>query len=651
MTQPLAVGSVLGGRYRITEHLVTSADQNLVFLGADQVLNRRVTILVASREDAAQVATSARELATGERQDDVQVLDLGLSEGRTYLIAGGGPDPDVLLGLAYPQEVFVEPFQTDTLGSEIFGEARRGEAHRYEDDEDYYSDLDRQLRADEEQSRRRPGILNRISDRLTERIRPADGTAAKAAAAASALAAADAATRARVEEVKAREEREASEQADAQQAEPRPRDELTQEPDPTESVAVVQADGATDAPTANEAADAPTETQADASETLEDAAATPSTETRAPAPTHPEEPSADTAASWRADVAAATVAATGAEPAPRTRPAPRRALPAFTPLSTTPGTEGGETPAASSGESPDASRAPLTPIASLAPDALPRAAEAAARPAVAPVPDHVHDAEAGSRAEAPEGSGGRSKWLLPLLILLGLLAAVALGFLLLNQNLRAVPAAESSSPAAPPAASSSPASSPAETATSPAESETQSPAESAAPAASSPAATGDASSSETAPAGRPRAAGVARSVPDMPSLEDAHDGELGSLVDGDTSTAWQSYTYTRPNFGGYVASMDLAVALEEPARVNEVVVDHAGGSGGAFTVLLADSPDGENAREVGQGTFDADRAVVPVEADDPAAGHVILRITSLPRLEAGGGERPYGLRLTEVTVR
>ena len=124
MPQPISVGAVLGGRYRITEHVVTSADQDMVFLGADQVLNRRVTVLVASRENATQVASSARELATGERTDDVQVLDLGLSEGRTYLIAGGGPDPDVLLGLAYPQEVYVEPFQTDTLGSEIFGESR-----------------------------------------------------------------------------------------------------------------------------------------------------------------------------------------------------------------------------------------------------------------------------------------------------------------------------------------------------------------------------------------------------------------------------------------------------------------------------------------------------------------------------------------------
>ena len=39
MPQPIAVGAVLGGRYRITQHVVTSADQDMVFLGTDQVLN------------------------------------------------------------------------------------------------------------------------------------------------------------------------------------------------------------------------------------------------------------------------------------------------------------------------------------------------------------------------------------------------------------------------------------------------------------------------------------------------------------------------------------------------------------------------------------------------------------------------------------
>ena len=216
MPQPIAVGAVLGGRYRITQHVVTSADQDMVFLGTDQVLNRRVTVLVASRENATQVASSARELATGERTDDVQVLDLGLSEGRTYLIAGGDPDPDVLLGLAYPQELYVEPFQTDSLGSELFGESRTGDPHAYDDDEAYYTDLDRRLRADEDEAQRRPGFLNRLSERLAERVRPSDGTAAKAAAGASALAAADAATRKQQEERERaeREAREAEERAE-----------------------------------------------------------------------------------------------------------------------------------------------------------------------------------------------------------------------------------------------------------------------------------------------------------------------------------------------------------------------------------------------------------------------------------------------------
>ena len=218
MPQPIAVGAVLGGRYRITQHVVTSADQDMVFLGTDQVLNRRVTVLVASRENATQVASSARELATGERTDDVQVLDLGLSEGRTYLIAGGDPDPDVLLGLAYPQELYVEPFQTDSLGSELFGESRTGDPHAYDDDEAYYTDLDRRLRADEDEAQRRPGFLNRLSERLAERVRPSDGTAAKAAAGASALAAADAATRKQQEE-RERAEREAAERAERERKE------------------------------------------------------------------------------------------------------------------------------------------------------------------------------------------------------------------------------------------------------------------------------------------------------------------------------------------------------------------------------------------------------------------------------------------------
>lgn len=65
MSHPIDVGSVLGGRYKVTATVLTSHDQDLVLDGVDQVLNRPVSILVAGPGNAEQVAQSAREVATG----------------------------------------------------------------------------------------------------------------------------------------------------------------------------------------------------------------------------------------------------------------------------------------------------------------------------------------------------------------------------------------------------------------------------------------------------------------------------------------------------------------------------------------------------------------------------------------------------------
>lgn len=150
MPQSVDVGSVLGGRYKVTAHVLASADQDLVLEGVDQVLNRPVSILVAAPANASQVAASAREIATGERPGSMQVLDLGISEGQTYLVTNQAPAPD-LLDLVITQDApYVEPFFTDTLGSEIFGRPRSTEPHVYDDDEEYY----------EEQEARRPVLPN-----------------------------------------------------------------------------------------------------------------------------------------------------------------------------------------------------------------------------------------------------------------------------------------------------------------------------------------------------------------------------------------------------------------------------------------------------------------------------------------------------------
>lgn len=136
MSHPIDVGSVLGGRYKVTATVLSSHDQDLVLDGVDQVLNRPVSILVAGPYNADQVAQSAREVATGERPGNVQILDLGVSDATTYLITNHTSAADLLDLVVASNPPYVEPFFTDTLGSEIFGQARSHEPEAYDDEDE-----------------------------------------------------------------------------------------------------------------------------------------------------------------------------------------------------------------------------------------------------------------------------------------------------------------------------------------------------------------------------------------------------------------------------------------------------------------------------------------------------------------------------------
>jgi len=135
VSNPIDVGSVLGGRYKVTATVLASHDHDLVLDGVDQVLNRPVSILVAGPENTEQVAQSAREVATGERPGAVQVLDLGVTEDATYLITNHTSAADLLDLVVASNPPYVEPFFTDTLGSEIFGQARSHEPEPYDDED------------------------------------------------------------------------------------------------------------------------------------------------------------------------------------------------------------------------------------------------------------------------------------------------------------------------------------------------------------------------------------------------------------------------------------------------------------------------------------------------------------------------------------
>lgn len=166
MPQPFGIGDVVGGRYRVTHHVVTSADQDIVFQATDEVLGRRVSVLLASRANAKQVATSAKELAAGARDSAVEVLDLGLIEGRTFLISSV-VDPNQLLDLVVPDTApYVEPYYTDSLGSELFGQSREIAPHTYDDDAEYYAWLHGGRSGAEPQSMRRgrrPSFLDKVT--------------------------------------------------------------------------------------------------------------------------------------------------------------------------------------------------------------------------------------------------------------------------------------------------------------------------------------------------------------------------------------------------------------------------------------------------------------------------------------------------------
>jgi hypothetical protein len=135
VSNPIDVGSVLGGRYKVTATVLASHDHDLVLDGVDQVLNRPVSILVAGPDNTEQVAQSAREVATGERPGSVQVLDLGVTAAATYLITNHTSAADLLDLVVASNPPYVEPFFTDTLGSEIFGQPRSHEPEPYDDEE------------------------------------------------------------------------------------------------------------------------------------------------------------------------------------------------------------------------------------------------------------------------------------------------------------------------------------------------------------------------------------------------------------------------------------------------------------------------------------------------------------------------------------
>lgn len=174
--------------------------------------------------------------------------------------------------------------------------------------------------------------------------------------------------------------------------------------------------------------------------------------------------------------------------------------------------------------------------------------------------------------------------------------------------------------------------------------------------ASSASATASATPSATASAS-PKAAkvaGVSRVVTGQnSSFMASQDGTLKLAADGNQSTAWSSFGFSNSSWAGQTQGVGLALQLQDATRLKGLDVSQTSGSGGKYTVYLADKPSIDGAVSAGSGTFSGQTSHVDFSADAQKkdAKYVIVYFTEAPRLSQPIAGYPYGLRINEITLK
>lgn len=116
MTPQIPLNTLLGDRYKITAHVMETAGGDVVLDGLDQVLGRKVSIVIASPEHNRLLVANARRTTILTRSA-VQVLDLGNRGESTYLITSYAR-PDILLDVLLTEH----GASPEEFGEEIFGD-------------------------------------------------------------------------------------------------------------------------------------------------------------------------------------------------------------------------------------------------------------------------------------------------------------------------------------------------------------------------------------------------------------------------------------------------------------------------------------------------------------------------------------------------
>lgn len=143
-----------------------------------------------------------------------------------------------------------------------------------------------------------------------------------------------------------------------------------------------------------------------------------------------------------------------------------------------------------------------------------------------------------------------------------------------------------------------------------------------------------------------------RLVPDNPTFMADQDATLQQITDQDPATGWTSYGFSDSTFGQVITSVGLAVRFDEPTVMNQLKITQDSGTGGAFTVYVADDPSLDNAVEVGTGTFEGQEATVDLgdQARDQEHEYVIISWNELPTLTQPIAGYNYGLRIQDISI-
>lgn len=613
MSQPIALGTVLGGRYKVSASLLSTADHDHVLQGEDQILRRRVSILVPAPAHESTVVENARSLATGSGHSGFQVLDMGQTEDATYLVTSYAPATDLLDAL-----LFADQHSDDySLSDDIFGDARtassasyiyeepdptqpqRSVAPRTEEPQDEEPAVTRWSASDYDDyssAPPAPSVRNRLG--LARKVRPGavrstmfDRAASRGGSGGATVAAGA------IDPTYDGDNRYES----FERTEGKP-DRLDERHGGSRAVPSGDAAGSPDAPGP-----------------LDDAAPAAASRDRAEGATAGSTARTDERTAGRAT--GRTTAGTADESTGETAGAGAAVAGTAGVGATLGGAAGAD---AALGGAAEAGAADQRSGQGLDPEPDPAGSDTASSPTSTAT---VGAAATGTGAGGAPGTDGSTaedsrkgplRWLLLLLLAIVLIAAIVLGFRglgTLTSQFTSEGAPEQTAAPADPSGS---------------------PAATAAPSA----------------AAAPDVASASRLTSDPNFMADT-DATLNQATDGDPATYWLSYGFSSAQFGNLADSVGLAVQLKEPATAQELTIQQADGSGGQFTVYVSDQPSLEGAQEVGKGSFTGPEVTVALADAARSTPHqyVLVQWTELPQLSNPIGGYPFGLRIGEVDVR